>query len=115
MTITAFHTNQYRHTLPIGRDHVPRPLGGRRKRILDVMLALAALVLAAPIMAFIAILIRATAGQPAIFSHTRVGFNGKPFSCFKFRTMRANAEQALAEHLSKHPDAAREWEQDRKL
>ena len=115
MTISAFDTNQYRRTLPIQRDHVPRPLGGRRKRMLDVVLALAALVMAAPIMAFIAILIRATARQPAIFSHTRVGFNGKPFRCYKFRTMRANAEQALAEYLSKHPDAAREWEQDRKL
>ena len=115
MTITALDTNRYRHTLPIERDHTPRPLGGRIKRIMDVVLALAALVLAAPIMAFIAILIRAIARQPAIFSHTRVGFNGKPFTCYKFRTMRANSEQALAEYLSKHPDAASEWEKHRKI
>jgi exopolysaccharide production protein ExoY len=115
MTITELRTNRYHRTLPIERDHAPRPLGGRSKRILDVVLALTALVLAAPIIAFISILIRATAKEPAIFSHTRVGFNGKPFACYKFRTMRPNSDQALAAYLSTNPDAAREWEQNRKL
>jgi exopolysaccharide production protein ExoY len=92
-----------------------RPLGGWPKRLADMTIALVALVLASPVMLAVALLIRATTGGPAIFSHSRVGFNGKPFNCYKFRTMIANSEQALRDYLACDPEAAREWEQNRKL
>jgi exopolysaccharide production protein ExoY len=83
--------------------------------MMDVTVALMALVLASPVMLVIAILIWATDGAPAIFSHTRVGFDGKPFACYKFRTMVANSGQVLIDYLASNPEAAKEWEQNWKL
>jgi exopolysaccharide production protein ExoY len=92
-----------------------RPLGGKRKRLLDMVIASTALLLASPVMLAIAILIRLTMGGPAIFSHRRIGFNGRPFNCYKFRTMVANADEVLNDYLSRNPEAAAEWEETRKL
>lgn len=93
----------------------PAPLGGRRKRLVDMLVALCALVLASPLMLIVALLIKATAGGPAVYSHVRVGFHGKPFRCYKFRTMVANSEEVLREHLARDPEAARQWQEKRKL
>ncbi|MEO5759993.1 MAG: sugar transferase [Mesorhizobium sp.] len=82
---------------------------------MDVTVALIALVLAAPVMLAVALLILATEGGPVIFSHGRVGFNGKRFACYKFRTMVANSEQVLADYLASNPEAAAEWGQNWKF
>ncbi|WP_192183020.1 sugar transferase [Mesorhizobium amorphae] len=113
MTISALDINPRRPGLHVGRSR--RPLGGRRKRMMDVTVALVALVLAAPVMLIVALLIWVTDGGPAIFSHTRVGFNGKRFACYKFRTMVANSQQVLADYLANNPEAAKEWEQNWKF
>jgi exopolysaccharide production protein ExoY len=63
------------------------PLGGRAKRAFDVVFASALLILAAPIMLVAAVLIRIFTGGPAIFTEPRIGFNGKVFSCYRFRTI----------------------------
>jgi exopolysaccharide production protein ExoY len=92
-----------------------RPLGGQPKRAIDVAVAAAGLILAAPIMLMIVLLIRTTSNGPAIFAHRRVGFRGRPFQCYKFRTMVADSASVLAEHLARNPQAAREWRETRKL
>jgi exopolysaccharide production protein ExoY len=91
------------------------PLGGRTKRLTDIVIAFTALILAAPVMLLITLLIKTTAGGPAVFSHTRIGFGGRPFQCYKFRTMVANSDQALAEFLASNEEAAKEWAESRKL
>src|SRR5258707_13188903 len=83
VTVSAFDIKSRRLGIGVGQNR--RPLGGRPKRMMDVTVALMALVLASPVMLVIAILIWATDGAPAIFSHTLVGFDGKPFACYKFR------------------------------
>ncbi|WP_353646374.1 sugar transferase [Mesorhizobium sp. WSM2239] len=95
--------------------YLQRPLGGWSKRVADVLIAATALVLAAPVMLLVALLIKMTLGRPTVFSHTRVGLGGKPFNCYKFRSMVANSAEVLNQHLAKNPDAAREWEEFRKL
>ena len=72
------------------------------KRILDIVLALAGLVVLAPFMLLIAILIRATSPGPAIFRQVRCGLNGRRFLFYKFRSMCENAEELKAgvAHLS---------------
>lgn len=60
----------------------------RLKRAMDVGGAGAALVLTAPVMAVIAVAIRATMGRPVLFVQTRPGLHGAPFRLTKFRTMR---------------------------
>lgn len=67
------------------------------KRIVDVVGALAMLVLAAPLLAIIAVLVRATSRGPALFVQERVGRDGTPFRFYKFRSMRVDAEEVRAE------------------
>jgi exopolysaccharide production protein ExoY len=91
------------------------PLGGWPKRVTDIAIAIVAIVVSAPLMAMIFVLIRCADGGPAVFVHRRVGFGGRSFPCYKFRTMAMDADRLLAEHLARDHDAAREWRQTQKL
>jgi exopolysaccharide production protein ExoY len=91
------------------------PLGGWPKRLTDVAIAIAALALAAPLMLLVAFLIKMTDRGPVFYAHGRVGFGGRPFRCYKFRSMAANADALLAQHLARDHDAAREWRESQKL
>jgi exopolysaccharide biosynthesis polyprenyl glycosylphosphotransferase len=77
------------------------------KRMMDVMLAGAGLVLLAPWMMLVALLIRLTSPGPAIFRQVRCGLNGRRFLFYKFRSMCQNAEQLKPElaHLSRRAPA----------
>ena len=66
------------------------------KRVTDVFLAAAALVLLLPFMLLIAGLIRITSPGPAIFRQVRCGLNGRKFTFYKFRSMCDNAEDMKA-------------------
>ena len=57
------------------------------KRILDIILSLIALIILSPVLIILAILIRLKLGSPVIFTQTRAGKHGKPFTIYKFRTM----------------------------
>jgi lipopolysaccharide/colanic/teichoic acid biosynthesis glycosyltransferase len=63
-------------------------------RILDLALALVVTVLVLPILIVAALAVRLTSPGPAIFRQRRLGLDGHPFTVFKFRTMRADAEQS---------------------
>ncbi len=67
------------------------------KRLADLGVAGAALVLLSPLFGLIALRIRAVDGGPVIFRQTRVGLHGRQFQLLKFRTMQPDAEQRLAE------------------
>ena len=72
------------------------------KRVTDILLAGAALVLLFPIMMIVILIIRLTSPGPAIFRQERCGLNGRRFVFYKFRSMCQNAEalRASLEHLS---------------
>lgn len=57
------------------------------KRMLDVLLALVAIVLLAPVLAGAALAIALESGRPVLFRQTRVGLGGREFQMYKFRTM----------------------------
>lgn len=63
----------------------------------------------------VAALIRLVMGGPVIFAHERVGFGGRTFACYKFRTMTADSDAMLAHYLAGNPQAAAEWHTTRKL
>jgi exopolysaccharide biosynthesis polyprenyl glycosylphosphotransferase len=63
------------------------------KRIFDVCATLSLLALTAPLWAVFAVLIRRDSKGPVLFRQTRVGHNGKPFTLYKFRSMRVDAPQ----------------------
>jgi lipopolysaccharide/colanic/teichoic acid biosynthesis glycosyltransferase len=65
------------------------------KRAMDVAVSATGLLLAAPLMAIIALLIMLEDGAPVLFGHQRQGRSGRPFSCWKFRTMHRDAEQIV--------------------
>lgn len=57
------------------------------KRLFDLALTAPALLLALPLMAVLAILVRMKLGTPILFRQQRPGRNGAPFTLLKFRTM----------------------------
>ncbi|HEV2766024.1 MAG TPA: sugar transferase [Pyrinomonadaceae bacterium] len=65
------------------------------KRGLDVAGALTLILLALPLFALVAALVKATSRGPVLFRHKRIGRGGREFWCFKFRTMSADAEERL--------------------
>ena len=77
------------------------------KRVTEVFVASAALVLLLPCMAFIALAIRLTSPGPAIFRQVRCGLNGRRFTFYKFRSMCNNAEELKASlmHLNRKSTA----------
>ncbi|MGY6627963.1 MAG: sugar transferase [Oceanicaulis sp.] len=85
------------------------------KRGLDVLIALCVLVFLSPVLIAIAIAVRLQDGGPAIFSHNRIGKNGQPFKCYKFRSMVIDAQARLDALLASDCDAAAEWARDQKL
>lgn len=64
----------------------------KAKIILDKLLAVVGLMLASPVMALTAVLIRLESCGPALYRQERVGLDEKPFILFKFRSMCADAE-----------------------
>jgi len=63
------------------------------KRLLDIMVALVALLLLSPLFAIVALFIKLTDGGPVIYVQTRIGKQGKPFPFPKFRSMVINADK----------------------
>lgn len=84
------------------------------KRIFDVLSASALLLFVAPLMIVIFLLVRLDGG-PAIFAHRRVGQNGRPFYCLKFRSMFTDSSARLETLLNTDVAAREEWARDHKL
>ncbi|MGI9064545.1 MAG: sugar transferase [Pseudonocardiaceae bacterium] len=76
--------------------------GEATRRALDVVVAtVGLLVLAVPLLA-IAVAIRLTSAGPALYKQLRVGLDGKPFTMYKFRTMRRGAgDEALRDLIAR--------------
>jgi exopolysaccharide biosynthesis polyprenyl glycosylphosphotransferase len=67
------------------------------KRTFDLVLATVGLLLLSPVLLAIAVAVKLSSRGPAIYRSTRPGIGGKPFDCFKFRTMRERADQLQAD------------------
>jgi exopolysaccharide production protein ExoY len=101
----------------VNSDQTPAalPIGGLVKRSFDVTAALCALLIFSPIFLMIMALVKYSDRGPAFYGHTRVGHNGRPFKCLKFRTMATNGDELLNKYLRENPEAAEEWRKTRKL
>jgi lipopolysaccharide/colanic/teichoic acid biosynthesis glycosyltransferase len=58
------------------------------KRAIDVIFSSMGLLILSPVMAVVAVTIRLTMGRPVLFRQIRPGYRAKPFTLYKFRTMR---------------------------
>lgn len=54
-------------------------------------------------------------GGTAFYGGTRIGQNGRPFKCWKFRTMEPGSDHLLWKHLEENPDAKAHWDRYLKL
>lgn len=84
------------------------------KRAMDILGSIVIILILSPILITLYLLIKKDGGN-AIYGHERIGRNGKPFKCLKFRSMVVNSKEVLAELLAKDPEARAEWEKDFKL
>jgi exopolysaccharide production protein ExoY len=84
------------------------------KRLCDLVLiaifAPAFLLLILPL----SMLVMRDGGQP-FFGHPRIGRNGKPFRCWKIRSMVSDAPSRLERYLAANPEAKAEWDANFKL
>jgi exopolysaccharide biosynthesis polyprenyl glycosylphosphotransferase len=87
------------------------------KRTFDLVLATVGLLLLSPILLAIGVAVKLSSRGPAIYRSTRPGIGGKPFDCFKFRTMRERADQLQAdlEPLNEQTGALFKIRQDPRL
>ena len=97
------------------KNNLARPLNLVCKTIFDYVLTIVGTIAISPILIFIAIWIYKDSPGPVIFKHIRIGKDGKPFPCYKFRSMCVDAKEKLAELLANDPAAREEWERDFKL
>jgi exopolysaccharide biosynthesis polyprenyl glycosylphosphotransferase len=76
------------------------------KRVTDLVLTVAGLIVCAPLMAFIAAAIKIDSPGPVFFRQRRVGLGGRDFMMWKFRSMTQAAEgrHATVAHLNAYPD-----------
>ena len=84
------------------------------KRFVDIVVASLAMILLAPLSIVIAAII-VTDGGKVFFGHERVGLNGRPFKCLKFRSMKLNSQKLLTDLLATDDDARAEWNEHYKL
>lgn len=84
------------------------------KRVFDIQLSVFFIVILMPVwLIFIYIITRD--GGTAIYSHERIGLNGRRFKCYKLRSMVLNSDDVLRQLLETDRDAREEWEKNFKL
>jgi len=96
-------------------NNLAKPWNNWLKRGLDIILSAIIGLLVLPLCALIAIAIRLDSRGSAIFVQERMGYHGKKFRCFKFRTMHQGSDARLQEYLNQNADAANEWRSFAKL
>lgn len=95
----------------------PQPISAYRaglKRVFDVCAILVAAPIVIPALALLTLIVALTGGRP-FYKQQRIGLHGRVYTMWKFRSMVANADSALARHLQSNPAARAEWDRTQKL
>ena len=74
------------------------------KRAFDLVCSALALVILSPVMLLIVVAIRCDSEGPIVFKQLRMGRNGKPFYCYKFRSMKITAPTDCATSMLENPE-----------
>ena len=96
-------------------ERLPRTRDAAVIRLVDVVLASAALLLLAPLFLLIALAIKLEDGGPVFYMQRRLGRGGGTFGCLKFRSMVPDANERLRELLESSSEARAEWADGQKL
>ncbi len=92
------------HRAPRGHNTwpVPRPVYEAAKRLLDIVVSLAAILGLAPLLAGLWLLVRATSAGPGLYRQERVGRRTRPFTMLKLRTMYiGSSDQVHREYVAR--------------
>lgn len=81
------------------------------KSLLDLVISIPGLIVISPLLAVVAVLIKIDSPGPIIHRRRVVGVNGKEFDAYKFRTMKVNGDEILAQR----PDLLKELNENHKL
>ena len=95
-------------------NNLARPVARATKLAFDLAVALLLLVVTLPVMLAIAAAVSLDGG-PVLYAHRRVGADGRPFGCLKFRSMVPDADAVLHHLLETDGAAAAEWADTQKL
>lgn len=63
------------------------------KRVIDVLVAFFSAVFLSPLLLYVAVKVRLSSNGPVIYTQERIGYKGKPFCMYKFRSMQVDAEK----------------------
>jgi lipopolysaccharide/colanic/teichoic acid biosynthesis glycosyltransferase len=85
------------------------------KRSVDIVGALAFFVLLGPLYLLVAAAVLIGMGRPVHYWQTRLGQDGRPFRCYKFRSMVKESAKVLARHLEHDAAARKQWDEFQKL
>ncbi|WP_018629256.1 sugar transferase [Niabella aurantiaca] len=96
-----------------GLVHIPNTLlsnwQSNIKRVLDVACAFWGIILLFPLYLFVALRVKLSSGGPVIYKQERIGYKGKPFMLYKFRSMVVNAETGTPLLSSKNDPRITRW------
>lgn len=101
--------------IPVGSSAVTLGWDVDVRRALDVLVSAVAIAALLPAGAVIALVIGITSRGPVLYGQQRLGRHGAQFTCWKFRTMIADAEERLPALLAASPELRWEFERDYKL
>lgn len=76
-----------------GFDSLAHPIQQRLKRLMDIAISGSMLLVASPVMLIVGLLIKLESKGPALYKQIRTGQDNKPFTIYKFRSMRTDAEK----------------------
>lgn len=97
---------QAKQVIPLKRDYdksaLNKPVYDFFKRVFDVVASLMAIILLSPVLAIVAIAVKAHDGGPVLYVSERVGKGGKPFKFYKFRSMCVDADKYVDELQSEN-------------
>jgi Undecaprenyl-phosphate galactose phosphotransferase WbaP len=85
------------------------------KRLIDIFIVSVGGIIISPILLTIAVLVKCSSPGPVLYRHKRLGYQGKAFTAYKFRSMVADAEEKLHALLESDSNAKSEWENQHKL
>jgi Undecaprenyl-phosphate galactose phosphotransferase WbaP len=116
ITNSAVTARDFAGTLAVEiKYNLLNPWARRAKRVLDLGATVAGGALVLPLLLGIALLVYAESGRPVFYTDWRMGKDGVPFPCIKFRTMVTGAEAVLELMLAEDAGLRQEYVKYHKL
>ena len=85
------------------------------KRAFDISLVVLFSPILFPLIVLVALMLKIDSEGPVFYQQTRLGYMGREYKLWKFRSMVSNADEILAAFLAENPDYLAEWEATHKI